>query len=233
MVPRMAGSQNLIRRAWRWFLTPPTTATLWKRAAVALWLTPPIMLFPLLLPLLEPSTLPAMLAEYWLVYALFFGLNPFPGMDEIVPMLFLTLTGWALLIVGSAIVLVLCLAWILYGPRDVLPPYVLGLLMGVASGAAMIPYTVIKEANPARLSGTSTGVVNFINFTFSALLGPLFARRLMRHAGEGASADLTAYQATFDLLLWGVGLAILLTFLLRETGPAAARPITVPAENPS
>jgi hypothetical protein len=55
----------------------------------------------------------------------------------------------------------------------------------------------------------------------------------MRHAGEGASADLTAYQATFDLLLWGVGLAILLTFLLRETGPAAARPITVPAENPS
>jgi uncharacterized membrane protein len=38
-----------------------------------------------------------------LTYALFFGLNPFPGIDEIVPMLFLTLTGWALLIVGSAI----------------------------------------------------------------------------------------------------------------------------------
>lgn len=71
---RMTGSQNLIRRAWRWFVTPPTTATLWKRAALALWLTPPIMLFPLLLPLLEPSTLPAILAEYWLVYALFFGL---------------------------------------------------------------------------------------------------------------------------------------------------------------
>ena len=38
-----------------------------------------------------------------LTYALFFGLNPFPGMDEFVPMLFLTPTGWALLIVGSVI----------------------------------------------------------------------------------------------------------------------------------
>ena len=38
-----------------------------------------------------------------LTYALFFGLNPFPGMDEILPMLFLTPTGWALLVVGSAI----------------------------------------------------------------------------------------------------------------------------------
>ena len=45
---------------------------------------------------------------------------------------------------------------------------------GIASGAAMLPYTVIKEANPPELSGTATGVVNFLNFTFSALLGPVF-----------------------------------------------------------
>ena len=44
----------------------------------------------------------------------------------------------------------------------------------MASGAAMLPYTVIKEANPPELSGTATGVVNFLNFTFSALLGPVF-----------------------------------------------------------
>ena len=42
------------------------------------------------------------------------------------------------------------------------------LVAGMASGAAMLPYTVIKEANPARVSGTATGVVNFINFTLSA-----------------------------------------------------------------
>lgn len=38
-----------------------------------------------------------------LIYALFFGLNPFPGMDEIIPMLLLTTTGWALILVGSVV----------------------------------------------------------------------------------------------------------------------------------
>lgn len=38
-----------------------------------------------------------------LIYALFFGINPFPGMNEIVPMLFLTPTGWALLLVGGTV----------------------------------------------------------------------------------------------------------------------------------
>jgi sugar phosphate permease len=119
----------------------------------------------------------------------------------------------------SGLMLFACLAWILYGPADLLPPYVLGLLAGIASGAAMLPYTVIKEANPPEMSGTSTGVVNFLNFTFSALLGPVFGWILMRVSG-GGSMTLTHYQATFYPLLYGVALAILLTFLLRETGPA-------------
>lgn len=38
-----------------------------------------------------------------LIYALFFGLRPFPGIDDVVPLLFTTLTGWAILIVGSAV----------------------------------------------------------------------------------------------------------------------------------
>lgn len=38
-----------------------------------------------------------------IVYALFFGLVPFPGLDHIAPMLFGTLTGWAMLVVGSAV----------------------------------------------------------------------------------------------------------------------------------
>src|SRR6516162_9644060 len=47
-------------------------------------------------------------------------------------------------IAGGALVLLGCLAWILFGPPDVLPPYVLGFVAGVASGSAMLPYTVIK-----------------------------------------------------------------------------------------
>jgi uncharacterized membrane protein len=38
-----------------------------------------------------------------LIYALFFGLVPFPGTDEIVPMLFTSATGWGLLFVGSVV----------------------------------------------------------------------------------------------------------------------------------
>ena len=131
-------------------------------------------------------------------------------------------------IVAGGVVLFGCLAWILYGPVDVLPPYVLGLVAGIASGAAMLPYTIIKEANPPAVSGTATGVVNFINFTFSALLGPVFARILTNVSGGAATMDLGHYQIAFEPLLYGVAIAIALTFFLRETGPAIRR-ATAPA----
>jgi MFS family permease len=124
-------------------------------------------------------------------------------------------------IAGAAAVLLATLAWILYGPANVLPPYVLGLVAGIASGSAMLPYTVIKEANPPEVSGTATGVVNFLNFTFSALLGPVFGWLLARVAGGSGPMTLGHYQTAFEPLLYGVGLAILLTLVLRETGSAA------------
>jgi hypothetical protein len=117
-------------------------------------------------------------------------------------------------------VLLVCVAWILYGPTDVLPPYALGLTAGVASGAAMIPYTVIKEVNPPQSVATATGVVNFLNFTFSALLGPIFGRLLAAASGAADTMALEHYQAAFRPLVFGVGLAIVLTLFLKETGPA-------------
>jgi MFS family permease len=127
-------------------------------------------------------------------------------------------------ILGGACVLLACHAWILYGPAEVFPPYVLGLAAGIASGAAMLPYTVIREANPPELSGTSTGVINFLNFTFSALLGPVFANLLMRVGGGADALSLSHYQTAFVPLMYGVGIAIVLTLLLKETGPAARQP---------
>ena len=124
-------------------------------------------------------------------------------------------------IMAGALVLLACLAFILYGPAGVLPPYLLGLVAGVASGAAMLPYTVIKEANPPEVSGTATGVVNFLNFTFSALLGPVFAGVLRTVSGGATSMTLEHYQTAFEPLLYGVGLAMVLTFILKETGSAA------------
>jgi MFS family permease len=132
-------------------------------------------------------------------------------------------------IVGAAAVLLAAMALGLYGPPGLLPPYSIALVMGVASGAAMIPYTIIKEANRPEHSGTATGVINFINFSFSALLGPLFAARLMRISG-GDDRVLGDYQATFMPMLVGVAIAIILTLLLRETGTRAktSQPISQP-----
>jgi len=127
-------------------------------------------------------------------------------------------------IIGAAILLLLTLALMLYGPRDVFPPYSLALVAGIASGAAMIPYTVIKEANRPEHSGTATGVINFLNFSLTALLGPIFAGWLTE-ASAGGDRELAHYQATFQPLLYGVALAILLTLLLRETGPKARQTI--------
>lgn len=132
-------------------------------------------------------------------------------------------------IIGAAAVLLAAMAMGLYGPPGILPPYSIALVAGIASGAAMLPYTIIKEANRPEHSGTATGVINFINFSFSALLGPLFAARLMRISG-GNDRGLGDYQATFMPMLFGIGLAIVLTFLLRETGPRArtAKPFGQP-----
>jgi MFS family permease len=126
-------------------------------------------------------------------------------------------------IVGGALLVFATMAFGLFGPQNVFPPYSLALLAGIGSGAAMIPYTVIKEANRAEHAGTATGVINFINFSLSALLGPLFAERLMR-ISEGGERDLADYQLTFYPMLFGIALAILLTLLLRETGTARRGP---------
>jgi MFS family permease len=132
-------------------------------------------------------------------------------------------------ILGATLLLLLCMALILYGPRGVLPPYLLGLVTGIASGSAMINYTVIKEANRPDLSGTATGVINFINFSMTALFGPIFAGWLAE-SSAGGDRQLAHYQDTFQPLLYGVALAILLTLLLRETGPKARKEAEAPPQ---
>ena len=126
-------------------------------------------------------------------------------------------------IVGAAAVLLVTLALALYGPQGLLPPFTLALVAGIASGAAMIPYTVIKEANRPEHGGTATGVINFVNFSLTALFGPLFASRLMRISEGAEIRELADYQQTFMPMIFGVALAILLTLLLRETGPKARK----------
>ncbi len=122
-------------------------------------------------------------------------------------------------IIGGTVMLLGILTWVLFGNPEIFRGHAVGILMGIASGAAMIPYTVIKEANPPELAGTATGVINFLNFTFSALLGPLFGARLVGIPEGNVDLALAHYQAGFKPLLYGVLLALILGFFLKETGP--------------
>jgi MFS family permease len=124
-------------------------------------------------------------------------------------------------IIAGALLLGGCLAWILFGTLGTFPRYSIGFLAGVASGAAMLPYTIIREANPRKYGGTTTGVISCLNFTSSALLGPIFAW-LIHHVSNGAEVGLRHYQVAFAPLLLGVICAILLTLLLKETGAGRA-----------
>ncbi len=124
-------------------------------------------------------------------------------------------------LIVSAVLLFNSMAWILFGPGHLLPPYVLGLFTGIVSGAAMLTYTIIKEANPPEFGGTAAGVVNFLNFTFSALLGPVFGWSLQQVSGGASHLELPHFQRAFQPMLVGVLIAIVLCFFLKETGRRA------------
>jgi len=126
-------------------------------------------------------------------------------------------------IFAGTIMLLAVVSWVLFGNPQILRGHTVGILMGIASGAAMLPYTVIKEVNPPEFGGTATGVVNFLNFTFSALLGPVFGARLVEMPEGNTSLALAHYQAGFKPLLFGIFAALVLTVFLKETGPATRK----------
>ena len=94
-------------------------------------------------------------------------------------------------------------------------------VFGIASGAAMIPYSVIKEVNPDSVKGSAAGGINFLVFGITAFIGPIYAN----HVGKGMA---TASNVTADfqkgVVFWIAccAAAIVVTFFLRETGTRGA-----------
>lgn len=84
----------------------------------------------------------------------------------------------------------------------------------------MIPFTMIKEANPPRVKGTSAGVMNFLVFLTSGIISP-FVSRLMTPP-SGGPLSLHEFQEWFLPLIVGIIVAIVLSLTMRETGSAAA-----------
>lgn len=119
------------------------------------------------------------------------------------------------LLVG-ALVMILAISQIVFLP-DLLPTYTTNFIFGVASGAAMIPYAVIKESNPDEVKGSATGAMNFITFGVTTLLNPVFSKFFGQTLSLGIDKS-SHFQSTGLFWIGGIVLAMILMYFLNETG---------------
>lgn len=119
---------------------------------------------------------------------------------------------------GIALMLICALA-LIYLPPNAFPPYVVGFLLGFGSGAAMIPYSTIKEVNPDGVKGSATGAINFLVFIMSAFAAPLFGGLLQKLAG-GGPLTLAVFDKGGFVFVVAIIVAGILAAFLKETGAA-------------
>lgn len=119
-------------------------------------------------------------------------------------------------LIFGALLMIVALIQLLYFP-NLLPTKFSMFLLGVASGAAMIPYSIIKEANPDNVKGSATGAINFITFGVTTLLSPLFSR-LFGQTLENTGDKILHFQQAGLFWIIGISIAILISFMLKETG---------------
>jgi MFS family permease len=142
------------------------------------------------------------------------------------------LMGWAadairlrkpVLFAGMALMFIAI--WQLSFFPNLLPASVTLFIFGVASGVAMIPYSIIKEANPDNVKGSATGAINFIVFGVTAGLGPVFASLFAKTLSIGN--PIAHFQHASSFWLAGIALATLIAVLLRETGSGRKQALKV------
>ena len=123
------------------------------------------------------------------------------------------------IIVGSVVIMILAGVQIGFQPLPI-PVKMAMFIFGVGSGAAMIPYSIIKEVNPDNVKGSAAGGINFLVFGITAFLGPVYANQIGK--GVGVAPNLkTNFQEGVLFWIACCAAAIVLTFFLRETGRAA------------
>ena len=121
-------------------------------------------------------------------------------------------------LVGGALVMLAAALAAIYVPAGTFPRYSVALVLGIASGAAMIPFSMIKEANPSEVKGTAAGVMNFLVFLTTGVMSPFISRLMVPSQNEPLT--LAGFQHAFLPLVGGIILAIILSFVIRETGLA-------------
>src|SRR6266481_3794741 len=120
-------------------------------------------------------------------------------------------------LIWGAVIMLLAMTQLAYLPA-LMPAQLTAFIFGIASGAAMIPYTIIKEANPDEVKGSATGAINFLVFAVTAVIGPVFARFVGKGFETGDHIGHFRSGASFWIVC--ILVAIVLSFLLRETGHA-------------
>lgn len=125
---------------------------------------------------------------------------------------------------GGAVVMIIALAQLFYFPT-LLPTYISTLFLGIASGAAMIPYSVIKEVNPDMVKGSATGAINFITFGVTSLLAPLFAY-LYGNTLQTSIDKEQHLQGAGLFFIIGIGFALIICIFLKETGSNAKKTLS-------
>jgi len=81
-------------------------------------------------------------------------------------------------IVCGAILMAIVIAQFTLSSEPVIPLKVSLFILGLLSGVAMIPYSVIKEVNPDDVKGSATGAINFLVFGITSVIGPVFAGQI-------------------------------------------------------
>ncbi|MDQ1277487.1 MAG: hypothetical protein QG555_527 [Thermodesulfobacteriota bacterium] len=124
-------------------------------------------------------------------------------------------------LIGGAMIMFMALLVALYIDQAVIPGYAIALTLGIASGAAMIPYSIIKEVNPDNVKGSTAGAMNFLVFMMTAQLSPVFGYLLMHvsehHGGKLAASD---FETALMPIVFGIVVAMIIACFLEETGLA-------------
>ena len=124
-------------------------------------------------------------------------------------------------LIAGSLILAVTESIVLFAPAPIAAYWAVDFVFGVASGAAMIPFSIVKEINPDEVKGTATGATNLIVFSMSAIIGSIHTW-LLTPSVTGEALTAAAIRRVGLLGLGAIVLAVLLAFLLPETGPSGA-----------
>ncbi|MCU1733482.1 MULTISPECIES: MFS transporter [unclassified Pseudomonas] len=127
------------------------------------------------------------------------------------------------LIIGGTLVQLLCALALLYVP-GIPVPIAMGLnfIFGVANAAHMITFSSASDVVPPQLIGTSAAFVNGLAFIAGGFMISSPGSRVVSGEASGLLPQTTALaQYAGEPILIALGIALVLSFVLRESYPKA------------